>query len=46
LQSKLAALRGQALLVDTGDPATDRLLCGHLPVITGYHERSIYRVKA
>jgi predicted polyphosphate/ATP-dependent NAD kinase len=46
LQSKLAALRGQALLVDTGDPATDRLLSGHLPVITGYHERSIYRVKA
>ncbi len=46
LQSKLTELRGQPLLVDTGDPATDRLLCGYLPVITGYHERSIYRVKA
>ena len=46
LQSKLTALRGQPLLVDTGDRATDRLLSGHLQVITGYHERSIYRVKA
>ncbi len=36
----------QPLLVDTGDSAADRLLSGHLPVITGYHERSIYRVKA
>jgi predicted polyphosphate/ATP-dependent NAD kinase len=45
LQSKLAALRGQALLVDTGDPATDRLLGGYLPVITGYRERVIYQVK-
>jgi predicted polyphosphate/ATP-dependent NAD kinase len=46
LQSKLNALRGQPLLVDTGDPPTDQLLSGYLPVITGYRERVIYRVKA
>ena len=45
LQSKLNALRGQPLLVDTGDPETDQLLSGYLPVITGYRERVIYRVK-
>ncbi len=46
LQSKLTALRGRALLVDTGDAQTDRLLSGHLPVITSYRERTIYRVNA
>jgi len=42
---KLNALRGEPLLVDTGDPATDSLLKGYLPVITGYRERIIYPVK-
>ena len=46
LQSKLNALRGRALLVDTGDSQTDRMLSGFIPVITGYRERVIYRVKA
>jgi len=41
---KLNALRGQPLLLDTGDPETDRLFSGHLSIITGYRERVIYRV--
>jgi predicted polyphosphate/ATP-dependent NAD kinase len=46
LQSKLHALRGRPLLVDTSDAQTDQLLSGYLPVITGYREQSIYRVHA
>jgi len=44
LASKIAMLRGRPLLVDTGDSETDRLLSGYLPVITGYHEKIIYKV--
>jgi len=44
LQNKLNGLRGQPLLVDTGDEETDRLLSGYMAVITGYHERAIYRI--
>lgn len=43
-RQKLNALRGKPFLVDTGDPQTDKLLTGYVSVITGYHERSIYRV--
>lgn len=46
LPQKLNALRGQALLVDTGDSQTDQLISGYIPVITGYRERTFYRVKA
>ncbi len=42
--AKLAALGGRPLLVDTGDPDVDTALSGYLPVITGYRERSMYRV--
>jgi len=42
--AKLAALRGRPLLVDSGDPALDAELAGHLSVITGRGERSIYPV--
>jgi predicted polyphosphate/ATP-dependent NAD kinase len=35
---KIAALGGHPLRVDTGDPAVDRMLCGYVRVITGYHE--------
>jgi predicted polyphosphate/ATP-dependent NAD kinase len=42
--SKIAALRGQPLRVDTGDAEVDRLLSGHIKVIIGYHEKIIYRV--
>jgi len=41
---KLNALRGKPFLVDTGDHQTDELLTGYFSVITGYHERSMYRV--
>ena len=44
LVEKLNALGGNPLLVDTGEPAVDALLAGHCSVITGYHERIIYRV--
>lgn len=41
---KLAALRGTPFLVDSGDSAVDRMLSGHVLVMTGYHERAVYRV--
>ncbi|MBZ2187524.1 ATP-NAD kinase family protein [Alcanivorax sp. JB21] len=41
---KLASLDGRPLLVDTGDAALDRDLCGLLPVIAGYEDEVLYRV--
>jgi len=41
---KLQALGGRPLLVDTGDSEVDLWLCGYYRVITGYRERTIYRV--
>ena len=41
---KVHALEGRPFLVDTGDPAVDRLLSGYIRVITGYGEQIIYRV--
>ena len=41
---KLAALRGRPLLVDSGDAQVDRCLCGYLPVVTGYRDRTFYRI--
>ena len=46
LSEKLNALRGEPLLVDTGDAELDASLAGYLPVITGYHEKVVYRVAA
>ena len=43
---KLATLRGEPLRVDSGDPDTDRWLAGYYQVITGYRDRSVYRVSA
>jgi len=43
-KSKIAALEGRPLLVDTNDPALDRELCGWRTVITGYEDRILYRV--
>lgn len=45
-QQKLAALGGRPLLADTGDQETDTRLSGHVRVITGYRESTIYRIQA
>jgi predicted polyphosphate/ATP-dependent NAD kinase len=43
-KSKIAALEGRPLLVDTNDPALDTELCGWHTIITGYDDRILYRV--
>jgi predicted polyphosphate/ATP-dependent NAD kinase len=43
-KSKIAALGGRPLLVDTNDPALDRALCAYMTIITGYDDRILYRV--
>ncbi|WP_229867018.1 ATP-NAD kinase family protein [Streptomyces gelaticus] len=43
-EAKLAALGGRPLLLDTGDDALDAELSGHLPVITGRRQTSLYRL--
>ncbi|SEL78478.1 ATP-NAD kinase family protein [Nonomuraea pusilla] len=45
-QQKLAALKGRPLLADSGDDDLDRTLRGHVRVITGYRESTIYRMCA
>jgi predicted polyphosphate/ATP-dependent NAD kinase len=44
-QRKLVSLNGP-LLVDTGDEALDRTLAGHVRVITGYNEESVWKVES
>jgi predicted polyphosphate/ATP-dependent NAD kinase len=43
--AKLASLRGRPLLVDSGDAELDAVLAGHVTVITGPGERTIYRLE-
>ncbi len=43
-KSKIAALAGRPLLVDTNEPELDRELCGWHTVITGYDDRILYRI--
>lgn len=43
-RSKLAALEGRPLIVDSGDPDLDQELTGYIPVITGYEEQVLYPV--
>ncbi|MFB4287373.1 ATP-NAD kinase family protein [Nonomuraea sp. ATR24] len=45
-QPKLAALNGRPLLADSGDEDLDRTLSGHVRVITGHRESTIYRLSA
>ncbi|MFJ3490355.1 ATP-NAD kinase family protein [Leifsonia aquatica] len=45
-EQKLIDLAGRPLLVDTGDPALDARLAGHLTVVTGPATASIYPVSA
>jgi predicted polyphosphate/ATP-dependent NAD kinase len=42
--NKLSSLRGEPLRVDSGDGETDRWLAGFYKVVSGYRDRSIYRV--
>ena len=43
-RTKLGTLDGRPLVVDTGDAALDRSLCGLWPVISGYEDTLLYRV--
>lgn len=43
-KTKLAALQGRPLVVDSGDPELDRALAGVIAVITGYHDSVLYRI--
>jgi predicted polyphosphate/ATP-dependent NAD kinase len=44
--AKLASLRGRPLLVDSGDVELDAALAGHVLVVTGQRERTVYPVIA
>ena len=44
-QQKINSLKGQPLLVDTGDKTTNQLLCDYFKVITGYQEIIVYEVR-
>ncbi len=41
---KINSLNGQPLWVDSGDRRVDEILAGYVQVVTGYHERIMYRV--
>lgn len=43
-RSKLKALDGRPLWVDSGDPVLDQSFSGYLPVLTGYDEWTLYPV--
>lgn len=43
-KSKIAALEGRPLLVDTNDPALDRELSGYRTLVTGYDDQILYRI--
>lgn len=45
-KSKLSALNGRPLLVDTGSESLDRKLSGFWRVTTGYREEVVYRAEA
>ena len=41
---KIAGLRGDPFLVDTGDPETDQSLTGYIRVVTSYHTETVYQI--
>ncbi|MCV6589358.1 MAG: ATP-NAD kinase family protein [Marinobacterium sp.] len=43
-KTKLNALGGRPLIVDSGDAETNHLLSGLMPVVTGYHDQVLYTV--
>lgn len=44
-KTKLKALAGRPLLLDSGDAGVDLMLAGLIPVHTGYRDRVLYRVE-
>ncbi len=43
-KTKLQALEGRPLIVDSGDDSVNRMLAGVMAVTTGYHDSVLYRV--
>lgn len=43
-KTKLKALEGRPLIVDSGDPKLDKELTGYYKVVTGYHDYVMYQV--
>ena len=43
-KTKLKALEGRPLIVDSGDPELDAELCGYYKVVTGYRDYVMYQV--
>ncbi|QQX78760.1 ATP-NAD kinase family protein [Shewanella sp. KX20019] len=43
-KTKLKALEGRPLIVDSGDPELDKELTGYYKVVTGYHDYVMYQV--
>lgn len=43
-KTKLKALEGRPLIVDSGDPELDAELCGYYRIVTGYRDYVMYRV--
>lgn len=43
-KTKLKALEGRPLIVDSGDPELDKDLCGYYRVVTGFHDYVMYQV--
>ncbi|WP_144213977.1 ATP-NAD kinase family protein [Shewanella donghaensis] len=43
-KTKLKALEGRPLIVDSGDPELDRELTGYYKIVTGYHDYVMYQV--
>jgi len=41
---KIAGLRGDPFLIDTGDPVTDESLAGYIRVVTNYHTETVYQI--
>ncbi len=43
-KQKIQSLRGKPFLVDSGDNEINQILSGYIRVITGYHEKAVYKV--
>lgn len=43
-KTKISALQGRPLLLDTNDPELDGELSGYRPIVTGYQDKILYRL--